>query len=361
MTTTGVGTMVGERRLLICFGPGGTGKTTTSAALALAAAHRGRRAVVLTIDPARRLADALGVGALGNTPTRVAAVGPGELWALQLDAAQTFDEVVGRWSTSPEQASRILANPYYRTIAGTLSGTQEYMAGEKLHELHAAGFDLVVVDTPPGRHAVDFLDASRRLVAFFDHRLYRSVLAPRHGALRALNLATQSFLRSAGRVVGTDVIGDAVDFFAAFEGMEDDFRQRSIEVQELLADAATGFVLVTTPAEDTLAAATPLLGALADGNVGRACDAVVVNRVAPRFSDTPPSADDAAADAATDPVRRALHANRAALHRQADRDERRVTALRSTVAPVPVTTVAALADDVHDLDGLAAVEAQLLA
>ncbi len=354
--------VVQTRRLVICCGPGGTGKTTTSAALGVAGAKAGRRVVVLTIDPARRLADALGIDGLTNEPTEVVGVGSdgGSLWAMQLDARDTFDEIVRTWSTEPAQAERILTNPYYRTIAGSLSGTQEYMAGEKLLELHQAGFDLVVVDTPPGRHAVDFLDASRRLVAFFDHRLYRTVLAPRHGLLRAVNLAAQAFLRSAARVVGAELIADAVDFFAAFEGMEDDFRARSVRVQALLGDPATAFVVVTSPRPDTIDAAIGLIARLAAE--GRATvDAVVVNRVSPRFGPATPAEDRRRSDEYAGTPLGALFRTRAELHERATADEAGIDALRSSLDQTPVLTVPALPDDVHDLRGLAEVASHMVA
>ena len=172
--------LVDTAEVLVCCGSGGVGKTTMAAVLGLEAARRGRRAVVITIDPAKRLADALGVpGGLGNEPVRLPVQGPGELWALMLDPAATFDGLVAANAATPEQADRILANGFYRNVAERFSGTQEYMAAEKLHQLHNdPRFDLVVVDTPPTRNALDFLDAPERLVRFLDHRLYRVLVAP---------------------------------------------------------------------------------------------------------------------------------------------------------------------------------------
>ena len=183
-------------RIVVCCGSGGVGKTTTSAALAVRAADRGRRVAVLTIDPARRLAQALGLAELGNEPGRVAGVhdrpGTGELHAMMLDMRRTFDEMVQAHST-PERAEKILANPFYQTISTSFSGTQEYMAMEKLYELHqSTDFDLVVVDTPPTRNALDFIDAPRRLSRFLDHRLFRMVTSPGRGVMKAVNVAARA-------------------------------------------------------------------------------------------------------------------------------------------------------------------------
>ncbi|HET9092021.1 MAG TPA: ArsA-related P-loop ATPase, partial [Acidimicrobiales bacterium] len=186
----GLASLVRERSIIICSGSGGAGKTTTSAAVALAGAREGRRSCVVTIDPARRLADALGIGELENSPRRIEGDWPGELFALMLDAKGTFDELVERYSESPEQAGRILSNRLYRNLTSALSGTQEYMAAEKLYELHESGdFDLVVVDTPPTRNALDFLDAPGRLTRFLENRVFRLLLMPGRASLKALSVA----------------------------------------------------------------------------------------------------------------------------------------------------------------------------
>ncbi|OWY61237.1 hypothetical protein B7486_64855, partial [cyanobacterium TDX16] len=229
---------------VVCTGSGGVGKTTTAAVIALEAARRGRTACVVTIDPAKRLADALGLEDLTNDPTPVEGDWPGHLSALMLDTKSTFDDLVAKHAETPEQAEEILANRFYKNISGALSGTQEYMAMEKLYELREeGGFDLVVVDTPPTRNALDFLDAPRRLTTFLDHRLYRVLTAPTRGVMRAVNVAAQTFIRTVAKVVGADVIDDAITFFAAFEGMEQGFKERAEKVLALLEDPATKFVL----------------------------------------------------------------------------------------------------------------------
>ena len=245
--------LVTDRAILVCCGSGGVGKTTTAAALALEGARRGRRACVVTIDPAKRLADALGLESLTNTAGRVEVDAPGELWALMLDTKSTFDALISRYAGAPDQAERILNNRMYRNIAGALSGTQEYMAMEKLFELHDEGqFDLIVIDTPPTRNALDFLDAPRRLTRFLDNRLFRIVVMPTRAYLKAVSVATQAFLRTISRVVGNQVVGDAIAFFQAFEGMEEGFRNRAQAVLELLSDKDTAFVLVASPRRDAV-------------------------------------------------------------------------------------------------------------
>ena len=226
--------LVDRRSILVTCGTGGVGKTTTAAALAVEGAAQSRRACVVTIDPAKRLADALGLEALTNTPHRIEGPWPGELWALMLDTKGTFDDLVDRYAIRPEQAQAILANRVYRNISGALSGTQEYMAMEKLYELHDSGqFDLVVVDTPPTRSALDFLDAPDRLTSFLQNRLFRLIVTPTRAYLRALSAATQAFLRTVSRVVGAEVVGDAIAFFEAFAGMEAGFQQRARAVRDL--------------------------------------------------------------------------------------------------------------------------------
>ncbi|HVM01908.1 MAG TPA: ArsA-related P-loop ATPase [Acidimicrobiales bacterium] len=351
-----------ERAVVVCCGTGGVGKTTTAAALAVEGAVRGRRACVVTIDPARRLADALGLDQLTNTAGRVEGDWPGELWAAMLDTKSTFDDLVHRYAATPEQAEGILRNRLYRNISGALSGTQEYMAMEKLHELYDEGrFDLVVVDTPPTRNALDFLDAPRRLTRFLDNRVFRLLVTPGRAYLRAVGVATQAFLRTVSRVVGTEVVSDAVAFFRAFEGMEQGFRERAAKVQELLAGGTAAFVLVASPRGDAVGEARFFARRL--GQSGIAVDALVVNRLHPRF-------DGAGADGGSNALRlRAsslagtalapLYANLADFRQVAEREEAHVAVLAAEVAPAPVVRVPMLDDDVHDLDGLRRLAAHL--
>lgn len=276
------------RRVVICCGSGGVGKTTTAALVAMEAALRGRRSVVVTIDPARRLADSLGLVGLTNDPSPID--GPwsspggsgGSMSALMLDTKGTFDGLVRRYSAAPDQAERILANAFYRNISGALSGTQEYMASEKLYELAVEGdFDLVVVDTPPTRHALDFLDAPKRLARFLDHRLYKVLLSPSKGIGRAVNVATQAVMRQIAKVVGAEVISDALAFFKAFEGMEEGFKERAFAVDRLLREPHTSFMLVASPKVDTVAEAGYFADELA--RKGIAVRGLIVNRTQPTF------------------------------------------------------------------------------
>ncbi len=271
----------------MCCGSGGVGKTTTAAAIAVEAASLGRRACVVTIDPARRLADALGLGELTNEPRRVEGKWSGELWALMLDTKTTFDALVTQYATDPAQAERIIANRLYRNVSGALSGTQEYMAMEKLHELHATGrFDVIVIDTPPTRNALDFLDAPRRITRLLDNRLFRLLIMPTQSYLKLVGAATQRILRTIARVVGAEVVDDAVAFFEAFEGMEQGFRDRAQAVITLLSDDATAFVVVASPRRDATHEAVFFADKLIEAGLG--VDGVIVNRMQPVFGTSEP-------------------------------------------------------------------------
>ncbi len=352
MTRDTIAELVADRSILICCGPGGVGKTTVAAALAVEGARRGRRTVVVTIDPAKRLADALGLGSLTNTPLRIEGDWPGELWALMLDPRSTFDGLVARYAPEPGQAETILDNRFYRNIAGALSGTQEYMAMEKLFELHSdERFDLVVVDTPPTRNALDFVDAPRRLTRLLDNRLFRLLMLPARTGMRAVSFATQAFLRTIGKVVGSEVVTDAVTFFQAFEGMEDGFRQRAQGVGDLLADSCTAFVLVTSPRRDAARETQFFAEKLDEAGIGVA--ALVVNRMHPRYAAVGPVGVPA-------PALAPLYRNLADLALLADGEEVHVTALAERIG-APAVRVPELETDVHDLPGLARVAAHVFA
>ncbi|MGI8774709.1 MAG: ArsA family ATPase, partial [Actinomycetota bacterium] len=261
--------IIATKQIVVCAGSGGVGKTTAAAALALQAALEGKKAAVLTIDPARRLASSLGLKELSNEPTKVhkrkftsAGLDPkGELWAMMLDTKTTFDEVVLQYAPSPEQAQRIINNRFYRSISSRLSGTQEYMAMEKLYELHGSGeYDLIVIDTPPTRHALDFLDAPKRLTDFFESRVLRWFLIPYMkaggGIFKVANVAAMTFLKLVKRIVGTEVLEDTAEFFGNLEGMYDGFKQRARDVAHLLQSKETAFVVITSPASESVTEAT---------------------------------------------------------------------------------------------------------
>jgi anion-transporting ArsA/GET3 family ATPase len=349
--------LVTRRKVVVCCGSGGVGKTTVSATFALAAARAGRRSCVVTVDPARRLADALGVESLPNTPTEVQGDWPGHLHALMLDSKGTFDDLVQQYARTPEQAESILANRLYQNLAGALSGTQEYMAMEKLYELvNSHEFDVVVVDTPPTRNALDLLDAPRRLTRFLENRIFRAVMVPTRVGLRAVSVATQALLKTISRVAGAEIVQDAVAFFQAFEGMEEGFRSRATAVHELLADPATAYVLVTSARPDAVTEAGFFADKLAERDVAVA--ALVVNRIAPSFGDG--EGADACAVGARGAMA-ALEANLAELNAVAAREEASFSGLAAKVSPAPVGRIPLFGEDVHELAGLARTADSLFA
>jgi len=349
--------LIRGRDVIVCCGTGGVGKTTTAAATALAAAFDGRSAVVVTIDPARRLANALGIDGLDNTPRVIEGPWPGRLAALMLDTKSTFDEVVRRNAADDTQAERILSNRFYRNISTTLSGTQDYMAVEKLSELYESSeWDLVVVDTPPTRDALAFLDAPKLLARLLDNPVYRMLTAPSRGVFKAVNTAAQTMIRQLARVVGADVVDEAVAFFQSFEGMEEGFRSRAMATLDLLADDRTAFVLVASPRSDTLDEARFFLQKLDDSGLGVA--AVVVNRMMPAMATTPARIS----EIQTLRMRRHVAAGLTALADHtaaAEGDDQRIEELVADIDDVTVVKVPLLSSDVHDIAGLSRI-AELL-
>jgi anion-transporting ArsA/GET3 family ATPase len=352
--------------IVVCCGSGGVGKTTTSAALALRAAERGRKVVVLTIDPARRLAQAMGIETLDNTPRPVPGVDPdarGSLDAMMLDMKRTFDEVVES-QASPEKAAQILANPFYVALSSSFAGTQEYMAMEKLGQLHkdalASGrWDLIVVDTPPSRSALDFLDAPERLSSFLDGRFIRLLLAPAKGPARLMTAGLGVVTNALTKVLGAQVLRDMQTFVAAFDTLFGGFRQRAQKTFELLQAEETAFLVVAAPEPDALREAAFFVERLGAEQMPLA--GLVVNR-ASRLSLSGLSGEQALAAAerlgpgSTTSAPAGLTAGLLRLH--ADRTrlvarERRLRRRFVTAHPrVPTAVVPALSTDVHDLDGL---------
>ena len=248
--------IVEGRGICICAGSGGVGKTTTSAALAAGLAARGQKVCVLTIDPAKRLADSLGLKELENTPRKVdpklfepcGVEMKGELWAMMLDAKATFDELVRKHAPDAETRDRILENRIYSQLSNALAGSQEYMAMEKLFEIHQEGrYDFLVLDTPPSRNALDFLDAPKRLTQFIEGRGMQMFMKPTGFATKVVGRGSSMAFSVLKRVTGLDLISDLSEFFQAFSGMVDGFRERAKRVSELLADPATTFVVVCGP------------------------------------------------------------------------------------------------------------------
>ena len=357
-----LGDVVAEANLLVTCGPGGVGKTTTAAALGLAAARAGRKVVVVTVDPARRLADALGLeeGAAADEPHHVAGVAEksgGELWALMLDAASTFDRLVREQTTSRKQADAILENPVYRAISGSLAGAQEYMAIERLHQLHTSGdWDLVIVDTPPSRHAIDLLEAPDRLIGFLGHPVYRALTAGQRAFAKVTNAAASMFLWAVRRLAGPQIVEDTVEFFRSLANIEPGLRRRAEEVSVLLRSDTASFVVVSSPRAEAIGEAEHLVGALRDG--GFPFGGVVINLIHP-VPEPIPVADRAELEGLDqgpllDHV--AWHDELTALA-LAEREE--LAALADLAEDVPVIELPLMPVDVHDVEGLADLAARL--
>ncbi len=353
-------------RIVVCCGSGGVGKTTTAAALGLRAAEQGRRVVVLTIDPARRLAQAMGLTLLDNTPRQVHGVdgtNGGRLDAMMLDMKRTFDEIVEQHSP-PDKAEQILANPFYQALSSSFAGTQEYMAMEKLGQLRAEAdrdgtWDLVIVDTPPSRSALDFLDAPQRLGSFLDGRFIRLLAAPAKAGgrayLRAFSAGVNAVTGTLTKVLGAQVLRDVQTFVAALDTMFGGFRERADATYRLLQDDGTAFVVVATPERDALREAAYFVERLERDRMPLA--GLVLNRVHDPLH-AAPSAERALAAAETlaESGEHQLTQQLLRLHAERVRvaEREREVAQRFTAAHrlVPVRRVRARAQDVHDLAGL---------
>jgi anion-transporting ArsA/GET3 family ATPase len=355
---------IAGRQVLVCVGAGGVGKTTVSAALALGLAARGQRVAVVTIDPARRLADALGLDELGNEPRLVdpqrfaghgVEVG-GELWAMMLDPKHTFDDLIEQLSPDERSRDEILANRIYQQLSSAVAGSQEFTAIAKLYELHASGrFDVLVLDTPPSRNALDFLDAPDRLLGFLEGKALRALLAPTGLAARVVGRGTGVLFGVLQKVTGVDLLTDMSVFFRALGGLLDGFRQRAAAVKALLADPATTFLIVTSPRREPVDEAVFFAGRLADADM--ALGGVIVNRVTPADGlDDEPAAVEALV---REPLGETLARKVAAAYADARALSRREAALierlrRETGDPEPLL-LAQLGGDVHDVDGLVRV------
>ena len=351
--------IIEESSIIICCGSGGVGKTTTAAAIGIAAARTGRNVVVVTIDPAKRLADALGLyGELGNEPHRIDLVRatPGELWAMMLDTQSTFNDVVRTYSADKEQVERIMSNRFFHNISKNLSGTQEYMAAEKLFQLYGdQRFNLVVIDTPPTRDALNFLDAPGRLIRFLDHRLYRILLTPARSGLKVIATAMQPFVRAIARIVGTQALDDALAFFRAFDGMDEGFRQRAKDVVSLLRSPTTAYIVVTSPNVESVDEADFFVSKLrAEGLLTAA---LIINRIQPSFdADTAGNAE--RQDSGDEDS--ALQLNLDELNERARDQRSNVAGLIARVAPTPVAFIPLLAHDVANTDALGIVASHLV-
>ena len=401
-------------RIIVCCGSGGVGKTTTAAALGLRAAERGRHVVVLTVDPARRLAQSMGLSSLDNTPRPVpgaaAEASGGSLHAMMLDMKRTFDEIVEGHS-DPDRAEQILANPFYQSLSSSFAGTQEYMAMEKLGQLRRAEeWDLIVVDTPPSRSALDFLDAPQRLGRFLDGRLIRVLTAPTKAGGRAyLKFVTAGFTMVTSvitKVIGAQMLRDVQTFVAAFDTMFGGFRERAEDTYRLLQAPGTAFLVIATPEPDALREASYFVDRLSSDQMPLA--GLVVNRVhrspaahlsaarslaaaevlqpVPGNGETPldPAEDGQGGDGRRDrsgpagpgtgapggtpgtaatTSRHPLAATALRLHaermQQAERERRLEESFSAAHPAIPMAEVLAQPEDVHDLDGLRSVGKEL--
>lgn len=352
-----------SNRVIVCCGAGGVGKTTTAAAMALRAAEYGRTVVVLTIDPAKRLAQALGIQNLGNNPQRVplAPEVSGELHAMMLDMRRTFDEMVVQYS-GDGTADAILDNQFYQTVATSLAGTQEYMAMEKLGQLLAEDrWDLIVVDTPPSRNALDFLDAPKRLGSFMDSRLWRLLLTPGRGVGRLLTGAVGLAMKAMSTILGSQMLSDAAAFVQSLDATFGGFREKADRTYELLKRRGTQFVVVSAAEPDALREASFFVDRLSTEHMPLA--GLILNRTHPTLCKL--KADKAAEAAAelekTDPGALAvaalrIHADRASTAKREVRLLSRFTGANPTVAIVGVPS---LPFDVSDLEALRAIADQI--
>jgi len=355
-----------DLKVVVTCGSGGVGKTTTAAALALRAAEQGRKVVVLTIDPARRLAQSLGLTELDNTPRAVVGIeGDGALLAMMLDMKRTFDEVVEA-HTTPEKAKQVFDNPFYQSLSASFAGTQEYMAMEKLSQLRAklvenGDWDLIVVDTPPSRSALDFLDAPQRLGRFLDGRMIRLLTAPAraggNGLLKVVSASFSVFTKVLTKMLGNDLLSNVSAFVAALETMFGGFRERAEQTYELLKAPGTAFVVVASPEPDALREASffverlqqekmPLAGVVLN-RVHRAASGLTAQRAAAaaeKLAEAKRSAETELATAAL-----AVHAEMA---EAAQHDLSMIGRFGAAHPEVAQRTVPALATDIHDLAGL---------
>jgi len=353
---TTLGDVCATARIIVACGAGGVGKTSVAAALGLVAARRGRRAVVLTIDPARRLTDAIGVSdTIGNEPVRVPLDVSGEMWISMLDVRETFDGLVRDTASTPERAAEVLDNSFYKSLSQSLSGTRDYMAAERLFELSAdARFDVVVVDTPPSRNALDFLESPERLARFLKHPIVRLLVAPGRGGLRLAGAAVQPVVRIISGIVGSDALSGAIAFLRAFDGLESEFSRRALAVAATLRGDDTAFVVVSGPSADALDQA----GHFVDELRRLAIDlrAIVLNRMPPVFGDV--TADEARRIATSSTGDTAVaHRLLADLATDAEGANDRTGGFLERARRVHPSIVVAAAEemavDIHDIDSIA--------
>ena len=361
-----------ETTIIVCCGAGGVGKTTTAASLGVRAAQRGRRVCVLTIDPARRLAQSLGLEELDNTPRVIGSIGNdgGALFAMMLDMKRTFDEIVEQHD-DPARAEQILANPLYQSLSSSFAGTQEYMAMEKLGQLHRDAldkgeWDLVIVDTPPSRSALDFLDAPARLGSFLDGRFVRILLAPAKAGgkayMRVFGGAFTLVTSSLNKVLGAQLLNDLQTLIAGLDSVFGGFRERAERTYALLQDPGTAFLVVAAPEPDALREASFFVERLQQDAMPLA--GLVLNRVhTTEAPDVSAARAEGAAEELDELGDHTLTAALLRLHgatmRVRDRERHLLTRFTGAHPDVAVASAPALPGDVHDVDGLEQMGAAL--
>jgi anion-transporting ArsA/GET3 family ATPase len=356
------------KRVCVCVGAGGVGKTTVSAALALGLAAQGQKVAVLSIDPARRLAGALGLEELPGEPHRVSPDAlaehgielRGELWAMMLDSKGTFDQLIARLAPDERTREEILANRIYRELSSAVAGSQEFTAVAKLFELHRDGdWDTIVLDTPPSRNALDFLDAPQRLTRFLEGRALRVLLTPT-GVTRGLfGRGTGLMLGLFARLTGLDTIGELSGFFGSLHGLIGGFRERARGIEQLLREQSTSFLIVTSPENESAREAIFFGERLAEA--GMRCDALIVNRVHTEGfgAERPERFADTLAERLDESLARRVAANLADYDVLAKRDRASVSALSSALGHADPVEIPQLDEDVQDLVGLLAVASHL--
>jgi anion-transporting ArsA/GET3 family ATPase len=363
---------VAGKRICIVAGSGGVGKTTTAAALAMGLAADGARVAVVTIDPARRLANSLGVEQLGNEPhlvdpARFAGHGiemRGELWAMMLDPKRTFDELIERLAPDPATRDEILTNRIYQQLSGAVAGSQEFTAIAKLYELERSGrFDVIVLDTPPSRNALDFLDAPDRLTQFFEGRTLKLFLAPTGLAAKVVGRGTGVMFSILKRVTGVDLLQDLSTFFRSLATVIDGFTERAAGVKALLADPATTFLIVTSPQHEAVEEAIFFRGKLREA--GMPFGGLVVNRVDAGVGEAdPPDPGEVELELAHDlgaPLARKVSRTLADAQVLARRDTAAIARLRAELDARDPILIPQLDGDVHDVDGLVLIRERLFA
>lgn len=367
----GLATRLSGSRVVICAGSGGVGKTTTSAAIATGLAARGARVAVVTIDPARRLADALGLDELAGDPERVdparfasAGLGlKGELWAMTLDPKRTFDELIERLAPDRRSREEVLSNRIYQQLSGAVAGSQEFTAVAKLYELNASGrFDVLVLDTPPSRNALDFLDAPDRLTGFLEGRALRMLLTPSGLAARVVGRGTGVVFGVLERLTGVDLLQDVSVFLRALGGLMEGFRERAEGVRRLLADPATTFLVVTSPEREPVEEAIFFREKLRESRMP--FGGLIVNRVNRLDRGFEPLPDPEAVVAELGPeLGAALAAKVGRTYAEAvalaERDTAAIERLRCATGDEEPVLVPELDGDVHDVGGLLAVHGHL--